>query len=80
MQGLERDNRELARASAKLLDPDCRIVPEEGGLPAVAGEKEDLATLRLLPEETEGGGTAGVVKIREGVVQDQGDGVLLGQR
>ena len=45
----------------------------------MAGEKEDLATLRLLSEEAEGGGAAAVVKVRQGVVQDQGDGVALGQ-
>ena len=47
-----------------------------GRLPAVAGEEQDLARLRLLPQEVQGGGAAGVVKAGQGVVQDDGDGVF----
>ena len=61
------------------LDGDGGVLPEMGRLPAVAGEEQDLARLRLLPQEVQGGGAAGVVKAGQGVVQDDGDGVPGGQ-
>ena len=62
-----------AQSLPQFLNGNGRVAGEKRGLPAMAGEQQDLPLLRLLPQPLQSGFTAGTVKIRQGVVQNNGD-------
>ena len=54
-------------------------VPEIVTLPAVAGEQQNLAAAALLCQPVQSGGQPLVVKVGQGIVQDQRSRLIPGQ-